>query len=134
MNPTAANSLSSSHHSPNDVARPSVRLKINGSVFEAIPEELLLELLNRTGTKIPQVCYHPQLGSIQTCDTCLVEANGTLVRACATRIESGMEVATNSAGAATAQRAAFDRILPQLGFGRALPFFELHRCFAHLRP
>jgi formate dehydrogenase major subunit len=88
-----------------------ISVAVDGKVLEASPEERLLELLNRTGTKIPQVCYHPQLGPIQTCDTCMVEADGNLVRACATLVGEGMKVSTKSARAMAAQREAFDQIL-----------------------
>jgi formate dehydrogenase major subunit len=84
---------------------------VDGTVIEAKPGERLVDLLNRTGTKIPQVCYHPQLGPIQTCDTCMVEADGKLVRACATLAETASHVITNSSRAISAQREAFDRIL-----------------------
>ena len=53
-----------------------VKVAIDGVVREAPPDELLIDLLNRAGSTVPQVCYHPQLGPIQTCDTCMVEANG----------------------------------------------------------
>ena len=75
----------------------SITVTVDGAVTAVKPEERLLELLNRTGTKVPQVCYHPQLGPIQTCDTCIVEADGNLVRACATTVRAGMEVSTKSA-------------------------------------
>ncbi|HEX3624945.1 MAG TPA: formate dehydrogenase subunit alpha [Verrucomicrobiae bacterium] len=88
-----------------------INLTIDGAVVEARPMERILELLNRIGAKLPQVCYHPQLGPIQTCDTCMVEANGKLVRACATLVEAGMEISTTSTRATSAQRQAFDRIL-----------------------
>jgi formate dehydrogenase major subunit len=88
-----------------------ISVAVDGKVLEASPEERLLELLNRTGTKIPQVCYHPQLGPIQTCDTCMVEADGKLLRACATLVGEGMQVSTKSARAMAAQREAFDQIL-----------------------
>jgi formate dehydrogenase major subunit len=87
------------------------RITIDGTVTEANSEERLLDLLERTGTEIPHVCYHPQLGPIQTCDTCMVEVDGQLVRACATLANTGMVVSTKSARAAAAQREAFDRIL-----------------------
>jgi formate dehydrogenase major subunit len=61
--------------------------------------------------RLPQVCYHHQLGPIQTCDTCLVEVNRKLVRACATTVVDGLRVETKSARADAAQREAFDRIL-----------------------
>ena len=46
--------------------------------------ERLIDLLLRTGSKVPHLCDHTQLGPIQTCDTCMVEVDGQLVRACAT--------------------------------------------------
>jgi formate dehydrogenase major subunit len=70
-----------------------------------------VDLIKRTGAEIPHLCYHPQLGPIQICDTCMVEVDGQLVRACATVVKTGMVVSTKSARASTAQREAFDRIL-----------------------
>jgi formate dehydrogenase major subunit len=89
----------------------AINLTIDGAVAEAHADERLVEVLNRVGTKIPQVCYHGQLGPIQTCDTCMVEVDGTLVRACATSVGAGMQVATKSGRAQAAQNEAFDRIL-----------------------
>ena len=89
----------------------NVKLTIDGSVTEAKADERLVDLINRVGADLPQVCYHPQLGPIQSCDTCMVEVDGKLVRACATKVVSGMNVATKSTKAQAAQREAFDRIL-----------------------
>src|SRR5438105_9012441 len=89
----------------------SVKLTIDGSIAEAKADERLVDLINRVGAKLPQVCYHPQLGPIQSCDTCMVEVDGKLVRACATKASSGMNVSTKSPEAVAAQREAFDRIL-----------------------
>src|ERR1700759_4663322 len=86
-------------------------ITINGASHESEPGERLVDAINRTGTKIPQVCYHPQLGPIQTCDTCIVEVNGELARACGTSVVAGMSVLTASSKAVAAQREAFDRIL-----------------------
>jgi formate dehydrogenase major subunit len=86
---------------------------VDGAVVEARPDERLIDLINRAGPKIPQVCYHPQLGPIQTCDTCMVEVDGRLARACALVVAEGMKVTTQSPRAAAAQREAFDRILGQ---------------------
>src|SRR5580700_5099285 len=88
-----------------------VKVTIDGNVHDAPHGEHLIELINRAGASLPQVCYHPQLGPIQTCDTCMVELNGQLVRACATSVSGGMEVQTKSPRADAAQREAFDRIL-----------------------
>src|SRR5262245_51137524 len=89
----------------------ALRVKVDGSVREAEPGIRLVDFLNKAGTEIPQVCYHPQLGPIQTCDTCMVEVNGNLVRACSTSVADGMEISTKSTRAIAAQREAFDRIL-----------------------
>ena len=88
-----------------------IKVTIDGVRREAEPEEPLLTVISRAGVEIPHVCYHPQLGPIETCDTCLVEVNGALVRACATRVVDGMEISTTSARAEAARREAFDRIL-----------------------
>src|SRR3984957_5504131 len=84
---------------------------IDGAGHQIEPGERLVDAINRIGVKIPQVCYHPQLGPIQTCDTCIVEVNGQLVRACGTTAANGMSVLTASAKASAAQHEAFDRIL-----------------------
>ena len=89
----------------------TIRVTVDGSLTEAKSGELLVDLINHTGAKIPQVCYHPQLGPIQTCDTCMVEVDGQLVRACATPVKDGMTVSTRSTRVMSAQREAFDQIL-----------------------
>jgi formate dehydrogenase major subunit len=88
-----------------------IKVRIDGVVREATSGERLIDVINRNGIKISQVCYHPQLGPVQTCDTCMVEMEGQLVRACATTASAGMEVFTTSQKAIAAQREAFNRIL-----------------------
>lgn len=86
-------------------------VSVDGVVQQGSPDELLIEVINRAGVQLPQVCYHPQLGPIQTCDTCMVEVDGELVRACGTKVSPGTNVTTSSALVKEAQREAFDRIL-----------------------
>ena len=90
-------------------------LEVNGTTIAARTGELLIEALNRSagpeGKKVPQVCYLPQMGPIQSCDTCMVNVNGTLMRACATPVQAGMVIATEGEMVDVAQREAFDRIL-----------------------
>ena len=88
-----------------------IKLILDAQEVETKADELLIDLLLRNEFKIPCVCYHHQLGPIQTCDTCIVEVNGQLGRACATKVSSGMQVQTKSARADAAQREAFDRLL-----------------------
>ncbi len=86
-------------------------ITIDGKPHVTAPGESLLGALNNAGIEIPQVCYHPQLGPIETCDTCMVEADGKLVRACATLARDGMQILAASTKARAARREAFDRIL-----------------------
>ena len=86
-------------------------LEIDGVTYTAEFGEPLVDVLNRIDRIIPQVCYHPQLGPIQTCDTCMVQVNGNLARACGTPVAEGMRVVTKSELVDVAQREAFDRIL-----------------------
>jgi formate dehydrogenase major subunit len=101
---------------PNNASRPAksspvVPLTIDGRPFETTAGTFLVDVIQASGKDVPHVCYHPQLGPIQTCDTCLVEVDGRLVRACATKIERPATVLTESARAKNAQLDAFDRIL-----------------------
>ena len=95
---------------------PDTQLNVNGITVSACAGELLIDALNRHAQAtqehpVPQVCYLPQMGPIQSCDTCMVQVNGSLVRACATRVAEGMSVATEGEAVDVAQREAFDRIL-----------------------
>src|SRR5258707_14979983 len=89
---------------------------IDGSPTNVQAGERLIDVIGRSGVELPHVCYHPQLGPIQTCDTCLVEVDGELVRACATRVSQNqvaqnMSVRTSTTQAQSARTEAFDRIL-----------------------
>jgi formate dehydrogenase major subunit len=88
-----------------------ITVTIDGVAYEAMSGEHLIDVINRAGLQLAQVCYHQQLGPIQTCDTCMVEINGQLTRACAAVVSAAMEVFTKSDKASAAQREAFGRIL-----------------------
>jgi formate dehydrogenase major subunit len=84
---------------------------LNGRPQAVRPGERLIDLINLSGIEVLHVCYHPQLGPVQSCDTCMVEVDGKLMRACSALAADGMTVVTSSARADLAQRKAFDRIL-----------------------
>lgn len=105
--PTAAHPPSSN---PGE-AQSNCRIWVDGSQVDAVAGERLIDALNRSGKVLPQVCYHPHLGPIQTCDTCMIEIDGKLARACGLTVTAGMNVVTESVQAQAAQREAFDRIL-----------------------
>ncbi len=109
------NSAKSLLNTPPDTTSDT-QLMVNGTIVAAHGGELLIEALNRhadaqEAKRVPQVCYLPQMGPIQSCDTCMVQVDGKIVRACATRVAAGMVVATEGEAVDVAQREAFDRIL-----------------------
>ncbi|GGM71000.1 putative oxidoreductase YjgC [Thermogymnomonas acidicola] len=86
-------------------------IQLNGLEFRAREGETVLQALMSAGVDIPHVCYHPSLGPIQTCDTCIVEVDGKLKRACATPLSEGMKVETKSPRVMEARLEAVNRIL-----------------------
>lgn len=60
---------------------------------------------------VPSICYNESLGPIETCDSCVVEVNGQLQRACSTMIENGMVVNTQLESVKSTQKQALDRVL-----------------------
>ncbi len=86
-------------------------MTLDGAVQEVTLGERLIDVIQRSGIEIPAVCYHSQLGPLETCDTCMVDIDGQLVRACAAVVAAGMKVQTKTKAASAAQREAFDRIL-----------------------
>src|ERR1700761_3962393 len=88
-----------------------VHLRIDGQEVVANPSDLVLEAILRE-KDIPHVCYHSKLmGPIQTCDTCMVEVDGKLVRSCGLTVSQGMKIATGTKRAVDARTEAFDVIL-----------------------
>ncbi|MBG9447027.1 formate dehydrogenase subunit alpha [Cytobacillus firmus] len=90
---------------------PSLNIKINGIEMKAEQDQTVLQLLNDSSIEIPQICFHPSLGAIETCDTCIVSVNGELVRSCSTKIKDGDEIDTVEPDVKQAQTIAMDKIL-----------------------
>ncbi|UQN05589.1 formate dehydrogenase subunit alpha [Deinococcus sp. QL22] len=90
---------------------PEVAVQIDGVAFMGRVGEPLIDVINRARIDLAQVCYHPQLGPIQTCDTCAVEVNGVVGRACGTPITAGLTIRTQTQAARLAQRDAYSRII-----------------------
>jgi len=86
-------------------------ITVDGKVITAKEGELVLDAVLRC-TEIPHVCYHsPLMGPIQTCDTCLVEVNGELIRSCGHTVTENMKIVASSKRAQDARSEAFDVIL-----------------------
>lgn len=86
-------------------------IEVDGECVAAQADELLISVLNRLNAQIPQICYHASLGPIETCDTCMVEVDGEVRRACSTRVRPGMSVRLHTGAARQAREEALHRIL-----------------------
>ncbi|RXY98993.1 formate dehydrogenase subunit alpha [Fictibacillus sp. S7] len=89
----------------------SIRVTVNGVETEASDKSSVLQHLTASDLEIPHVCYHPSLGAIETCDTCIVSVNGELVRSCSTGLKNGDVIETASEEVRKAQVIGMDRIL-----------------------
>ncbi|HYK71959.1 MAG TPA: formate dehydrogenase subunit alpha [Pseudoneobacillus sp.] len=86
-------------------------IQINGKEYSAKPGQTILDVAQSQDYFIPSICFHPNLGTIQTCDTCYVNVGGEMVRSCSTKAEPGMVVDTLSMPVKDAQYEAMSRIL-----------------------
>ncbi|GIN19753.1 formate dehydrogenase subunit alpha [Siminovitchia fordii] len=80
------------------------RIKVKGT-------GTVMETMKALDVSVPDVCFHPSLGAIETCDTCIVKVNGEFVRSCSTEISSGDVIETGTKEVKEAQVIAMDRIL-----------------------
>lgn len=84
---------------------------INGETTSVSNQKSVMQLLNTMNIEVPSLCYHPSLGAIETCDTCIVKVNGEYVRSCSTTIQPNDNVETVGEDIHEAQMIAMDRIL-----------------------
>ena len=58
----------------------------------------IMQAADRIGSHIPRLCYHPFLSNEGACRICSVEVEGygNYLPACATKLENGMKITTNS--------------------------------------
>lgn len=88
-----------------------IRFEVNGVTHETAEGTRLLDYFLEKEIKHPHICYSPVLGPIQTCDTCMCEIDGKVMRACSTVVVEGMSIQTASGLAKESQQEAMDRIL-----------------------
>ncbi|MCY7815234.1 formate dehydrogenase subunit alpha [Bacillus haynesii] len=88
-----------------------ISVRIDGKEIKAAAGATVLDILNKNGFEHPQICHVPETDPIQTCDTCIVEADGKLKRACSLRAEDGMTVSLSGERVKAVQKEAMDRLL-----------------------
>jgi len=76
----------------------TIKITLNGREVYGYPGQRLLDLCAECGVEIPALCYDPHISMYGGCSICLVEIQGAkaLARACATTINPGMIVKTDT--------------------------------------
>ena len=92
-----------------------VNLKINGIDVSVEQNTTILKAARKLEMHIPTLCYHEDLCVAGNCRVCVVERKGTdrLVPACATPVEEGMEIFTNSLKVRRARRHVVELLLAE---------------------
>ena len=75
-----------------------INLSINGIAVSIEEGKTILEAAEKLHINIPTLCYHKDLCVAGNCRVCVVEQAGVdrLVASCATPVNEGMEINTNS--------------------------------------
>ena len=90
-----------------------VQIEIDGKSVEVKEGTTVINAAHQMGTYIPHFCYHKKLSIAANCRMCLVEVEKAPkpMPACATPVNAGMKVFTNSAKAVEAQKAVMEFLL-----------------------
>src|SRR5437773_4929112 len=92
-----------------------ITFTLDGREVEAEPGETLWQVAERTGTKIPHLCWHPAPGyrADGNCRACMVEVEGerVLAASCQRKAAVGMKVKTESERAKKSREMVFELLL-----------------------
>ncbi len=94
-----------------DAKTSAITIELDGKTLSAKEGQSILQAILTENAEFPHVCYHPALGPIETCDTCIVEVDGQLMRACSTIVHPDMHIRTMTRSSRGARKEAMDRIL-----------------------
>ena len=95
------------------MSNDSVNIEINGKPFKARKGQMVIEVADDAGIRIPRFCYHNKLSVAANCRMCLVEVEKAPkpLPACATPVMDGMKVYTRSKVALKAQKIVMEFLL-----------------------
>lgn len=90
-----------------------VRIEIDQRQIEVPPGVTIWEAAELAGVEIPTLCYVPGVNPPTSCLVCLVKLadNGRFVPSCATRIEDGMRIESETPEVHAARRTALELLL-----------------------
>ena len=91
----------------------SIKITINGIEICGEQGQTILEIAQKNGFDIPNLCKHPELAPYGACGLCLVEAVGIpkLLRACATVATDGMNLTLDSQRVVQARKIAMELLM-----------------------
>ncbi|GBC84570.1 NADH-quinone oxidoreductase chain 3 [bacterium HR11] len=94
-------------------APKKVTITIDGRVIETTEGLTVIQVTDQVGIPIPRYCYHPGLSIVGNCRICLVKVEKIpkLVPACATPVQDGMVVYTNTDDVVEARRSVLEFLL-----------------------
>lgn len=89
------------------------KITIDGNQYEVEAGQTIIQAARKQGISIPHFCWHPNLTVAGNCRICLVEVEKMpkLAIACATPINEGMVVRTNSEKVVNAREAVMEFLL-----------------------
>src|SRR5580765_3004162 len=83
-------------------------ITIDGRPVEVSPEQSILGAARKIGLDIPTLCFLEKCGPLTSCLVCLVKVKGKLVPSCATKVEPGMAVESETVEVHEARRTALE--------------------------
>lgn len=92
---------------------PDIKIEIDGKEITTQPGKMIIQVADENDIYIPRFCYHKKLTVAANCRMCLVEVEKApkTLPACATPINDGMKVFTQSAKTLESQRAVMEFLL-----------------------
>jgi NADH-quinone oxidoreductase subunit G len=90
-----------------------VKIKINGKTIKVSEKKTIIQVADENGIDIPRFCYHKKLSIASNCRMCLVEVKNIpkSLPACATFVNDGMEIFTNSKQTKDCQQSVMEFLL-----------------------
>ena len=90
-----------------------INIKINGKEISCEKGKTILQVAKENGIDIPNMCYSEKVKLYGACGVCVVEAKGVpkLLRACASFVNDGMEIETETERVKQARKVALELML-----------------------
>lgn len=90
-----------------------IRLNINGKEIQTTDDKTILKAALDNGIEIPHLCFDERIEAYGGCGMCVVELEGSpkLIRSCATKVNNGMVVQTNTKRTIATRKTALDMLV-----------------------